>query len=78
MKSIRIAVVIIWAVSLAISFLPACPIPYFGDNYYGRSSVCIALPITNERPPGNQQDKPLRNMATIYYNIVCQSIIAVL
>ena len=41
-----------WLVSFVVAVLPALPIPYFGENYYGRSSVCIALPITNEKPPG--------------------------
>ncbi|XP_070571404.1 relaxin receptor 2-like [Ptychodera flava] len=35
-----------------ISLLPLTGIPYFGDNYYGRSPVCLSLHLTNESSPG--------------------------
>ncbi|XP_033099935.1 G-protein coupled receptor GRL101-like [Anneissia japonica] len=49
---------IAWAVVIFISFLPMfnhisfINIPYFGGNYYGRQSVCLALPLTRDRLPG--------------------------
>ncbi|XP_071963860.1 uncharacterized protein [Antedon mediterranea] len=44
--------VVSWLIAIIISFLPMFNIPYFGDNYYGRPSVCLALPLTGDRLPG--------------------------
>ncbi|XP_033117159.1 G-protein coupled receptor GRL101-like [Anneissia japonica] len=47
-----------WLVIILISFLPMfnhlsfINIPYFGSNYYGRQSVCLALPLARDRLPG--------------------------
>ncbi len=49
--SFRISIVI-WILGFLMSVAPFLPLDYFGDNYYGRSGVCMALPITNERPAG--------------------------
>ncbi len=49
--SFRISIVL-WILGFIVSVAPFLPIDYFGDNYYGRSGVCMALPITNERPAG--------------------------
>ncbi|XP_063961299.1 uncharacterized protein LOC129269692 [Lytechinus pictus] len=53
-KSVRIAAATIWVVCLVYSVIPAIPFPYFGDRFYGRSGVCLALPLTNVKPPGWQ------------------------
>ncbi len=42
----------IWFFGCLVSITPFIPIDYFGGTYYGRSGVCMALPITNEKPPG--------------------------
>ncbi|XP_072041449.1 G-protein coupled receptor GRL101-like [Amphiura filiformis] len=42
----------IWCFVSLISFMPFFVKSYFGNHFYGRSSVCLALPLTNDRPPG--------------------------
>ncbi|XP_071959904.1 G-protein coupled receptor GRL101-like [Antedon mediterranea] len=57
-KYCRILIGIAWLVFFVLSFLPVVhklnliDIPYFGDNYYGKQSVCLALPLTRSRWPG--------------------------
>ncbi|XP_071953266.1 G-protein coupled receptor GRL101-like [Antedon mediterranea] len=52
----RIIIGIAWLVWGALSFLPLVSnnigISYFGENYYGKQSVCLALPLTRSRLPG--------------------------
>ncbi|XP_033105167.1 G-protein coupled receptor GRL101-like [Anneissia japonica] len=51
---------IAWLTVITVSILPVfnrisfVNIPYFVDNYYGRQSVCLALPLTADRYPGWQ------------------------
>ncbi|XP_070570745.1 G-protein coupled receptor GRL101-like [Ptychodera flava] len=52
LKTATLIVLIGWIVVAVLSFLPLVGIPYFGDNYYGRSPVCLSLHLTNERTPG--------------------------
>ncbi|XP_072025436.1 uncharacterized protein [Amphiura filiformis] len=52
-KSVRIIIAIGWILSILLSLIPAMPfLSYFGEGFYGRSSVCLALPLTPERTPG--------------------------
>lgn len=51
-KSSRIAAAFVWTVAVLLSLLPITLQEVFGDRFYGRSSVCLALPLTNERTPG--------------------------
>ncbi|XP_033106141.1 G-protein coupled receptor GRL101-like [Anneissia japonica] len=57
-KRCIITIGITWLAIIFISFLPMFSrlsfinIPYFGDNYYGRQSVCLALPLAGDRLPG--------------------------
>ncbi len=51
-KTTKVVCSIIWCTVALITLIPLLPIPYFPNNYYGRSGVCMALPITNERPQG--------------------------
>ena len=51
-KSVRINVFIAWLMAFILSLLPITLRSAFGNRFYGRSSVCLALPITAERPPG--------------------------
>ena len=53
-KTAKLAAVIIWFVTVLLSLMPLWIQQYFGHEYYGRSSVCLALPLTTERPPGWQ------------------------
>ncbi len=48
----RMICAVVWFLGFLVSVAPFIPIDYFGGNYYGRSGVCMALPITNERPAG--------------------------
>ncbi|XP_071504719.1 uncharacterized protein [Diadema antillarum] len=51
-KSCKIWLAVVWVISLVISLIPAVvPIPYF-QQFYGKSSVCLGLPLTTERLPG--------------------------
>ncbi len=54
----------IWLLCFLVSVAPFIPMDYFGEDYYGRSGVCMALPITNERPQG-------RSMCKLQISIVC-------
>ncbi|XP_038077816.1 G-protein coupled receptor GRL101-like isoform X2 [Patiria miniata] len=51
-RSSRIAVGLLWVVAVLIAALPLLITPYFNDNFYGHSSVCLALPLTVELQPG--------------------------
>lgn len=51
-KSAVVAAVGVWAVSLFLSIVPVMIPDYFGNAFYGRSTVCLALPLTNGRPDG--------------------------
>ncbi|XP_071488359.1 uncharacterized protein [Diadema antillarum] len=51
-KSVRYVAGVVWLVALILSAIPALPSSYFRDEFYGRSGVCLALPLTNTRPPG--------------------------
>ena len=46
-----------WSLGLVLSFLPMLGLNYFNDadhgsRFYGRSTVCLALQLSNDRPPG--------------------------
>ena len=43
---------IIWALVALIAVLPFAIKSYFHDNFYSKSGVCLALPLTRDRPPG--------------------------
>ena len=51
-KSSKVTVLIVWSVAVLLSIMPMLVRSYFGDEFYGRSSVCLALPLTTQRPPG--------------------------
>ncbi|XP_071819213.1 uncharacterized protein [Apostichopus japonicus] len=42
----------VWLLAILISFTPVLPLNYFGVSFYGRSSVCLALPLTRDFLPG--------------------------
>ena len=52
MKVARLLVFGAWMVALVLSLLPLFPLEYFGGQFYGRSSVCISIYLTNEKTPG--------------------------
>ena len=52
MKVARVFVMVAWLVAIGIAILPVVPLEYFGGRFYGRSSVCISIYLTNEKTPG--------------------------
>lgn len=48
------ASLICWSVSLAIAIMPVVFTEYFKGQFYSRSGVCLALPLTKDKPPGWQ------------------------
>ncbi len=56
--------VFIWLLSFLVSAALFLPINYFGGNYYDKSGVCMALPITNEKPTGKYNVLLYKNNAT--------------
>lgn len=43
---------IVWIVALFLAILPLVYESYFQNKFYTKSGVCIALPMTRDRPPG--------------------------
>ena len=66
-KTAKIAAYIAWSVTFAVSIIPVVARSYFGDAFYGRSTVCLALPLTTKRPPGWQYSVAL----FLGVNLVC-------
>ncbi|PIK59092.1 putative G-protein coupled receptor [Apostichopus japonicus] len=52
LKATNILVTIGWLVGFFIAVIPTLRLPYFGDSYYGRTSVCLSLPFDNIRSSG--------------------------
>ncbi|XP_053389471.1 G-protein coupled receptor GRL101-like, partial [Mercenaria mercenaria] len=50
-KSI-LCVSLAWLTSCFIAILPVVYVGFFQNKFYSRSGVCIALPLTRDRPPG--------------------------
>ncbi|XP_063417889.1 G-protein coupled receptor GRL101-like [Mytilus trossulus] len=50
-SAIRISVVV-FLTSFIISIIPLFPGSYFDGNFYSRSAVCLALPLTRDKPNG--------------------------
>ncbi|XP_072014585.1 G-protein coupled receptor GRL101-like [Amphiura filiformis] len=53
-KSAQIYACTIWFITFTISIIPVLARGYFGNAFYGRSTVCLALPLTTDRPQGWQ------------------------
>ncbi|XP_053396296.1 uncharacterized protein LOC123555101 isoform X2 [Mercenaria mercenaria] len=43
---------IVWMLSVSVGLIPIVYEDYFQDKFYSRSGICIALPLTRDRPPG--------------------------
>ena len=43
---------IVWVVVSIVGILPVAITSYFKDSFYSKSGVCLALPLTRDRPPG--------------------------
>ncbi|XP_033099551.1 uncharacterized protein LOC117103150 [Anneissia japonica] len=51
-KSVKRVVAGGWAITLILSIIPALPSSYFNSEFYGVTSVCLALPLTSEKVRG--------------------------
>ncbi|CAD5123495.1 DgyrCDS11838 [Dimorphilus gyrociliatus] len=71
-KSTIVTLFGVWLFVFIISILPLFPIDYFGSNFYGRSGVCVSLPLTADRPAGWQYSAAI----FLGFNFVCFVIIA--
>ncbi|MCG8113424.1 MAG: 7 transmembrane receptor, partial [Candidatus Thiodiazotropha taylori] len=50
--SANVCMTAVWIVSLVISIIPVLFTSYFRGAYYSKTGVCLALPLTRDRPPG--------------------------
>lgn len=44
--------ILAWLISVSIAIVPIIYEGYFQNRFYSKSGVCIALPLTRDRPPG--------------------------
>ncbi len=51
-KSVKGVIAGGWFFAFLLSGIPTLGLPYFGEQYYGRTSVCLSLPLTSDRAPG--------------------------
>jgi hypothetical protein len=51
-KKAILLTVLVWVFSVLVALLPVVYVDYFEGKFYSRSGVCIALPLTRDRPPG--------------------------
>ncbi|XP_053380826.1 G-protein coupled receptor GRL101-like [Mercenaria mercenaria] len=52
--SATVAGICCWVLASFVAVLPLSGIEYFGNAFYGRSAVCLALPLTRQKTPGWQ------------------------
>ena len=50
--SAKVTVLAIWVTAFCLSVLPLVADTLFGDAFYGKSSVCLGLPLTSEKVKG--------------------------
>ncbi|XP_053380266.1 G-protein coupled receptor GRL101-like [Mercenaria mercenaria] len=48
----KVMVLFCWIVCILIAILPIVQSNYFGDQFYSKSGVCLALPLTKDRSAG--------------------------
>ncbi|XP_053380174.1 uncharacterized protein LOC123556537 [Mercenaria mercenaria] len=51
-KHVKFVSLFSWAASVLIAIVPIVFKSYFHRQFYSKSGVCIALPLTRDRPPG--------------------------
>ena len=62
-RNAMISLAVIWGLAFLISLIPALVF----KGFYGRSSVCLGLPLTADRPPG----WPFSFMMFVVLNCLC-------
>lgn len=51
-KEAHISCLISWIIAFILALLPLVHTSYFQGKFYSRSGVCVALPLTRDKPPG--------------------------
>ncbi|XP_053373490.1 uncharacterized protein LOC123531432 isoform X2 [Mercenaria mercenaria] len=51
-KKAYVCCVVSWTVACALALVPVIFTDYFKNKFYSRTGVCIALPLTRDKPPG--------------------------
>ncbi|XP_053380122.1 uncharacterized protein LOC123556154 [Mercenaria mercenaria] len=51
-KNAHIVCLISWIFAIALALVPIIFTDFFQNSFYSRSGVCIALPLTRDKPPG--------------------------
>ncbi|XP_060586486.1 uncharacterized protein LOC132742176 [Ruditapes philippinarum] len=51
-RQAKIVVSICWSICLIVAVIPIIESKYFGNQFYSKSGVCLALPLSKERSPG--------------------------
>ncbi|XP_071080748.1 G-protein coupled receptor GRL101-like [Haliotis cracherodii] len=64
--------ILVWIVSFLMAGVPLLPISYFSKSFYSRSGVCLALPLTGNRPPGWEYSTAI----FVIWNFICFVFIA--
>ncbi|XP_046359118.2 uncharacterized protein LOC124137050 [Haliotis rufescens] len=64
--------ILVWIVSFLMAGVPLLPISYFSKSFYSRSGVCLALPLTRNRPPGWEYSTAI----FVIWNFICFVFIA--
>ncbi|XP_071950772.1 uncharacterized protein [Antedon mediterranea] len=62
-----------WLVAVTLGFLPVLGFSYFGDDFYGRPSVCLSLPLTSTRLSGWEYSVAI----VLGLNLLCFFVIAI-
>ena len=70
-KSSRVVAAVGWVTMLVVSIVPILSLPYFAGSFYGRTGVCLALPLTRDKPPGWEFSVSF----FLFFNMVCFVII---
>ncbi|XP_071078844.1 G-protein coupled receptor GRL101-like [Haliotis cracherodii] len=62
----------VWVLGFLMAAVPLLPIDYFSRSFYSRSGVCLALPLTRNRPPGWEYSTAI----FVLWNFICFVFIA--
>ena len=77
-KTSKIAALIIWILTFFLSIMPFLIPSYFKSEFYCRSSVCLALPLSAERPAGWEYSVALFLCINLLaFTIICVSYLAI-
>ena len=72
-KSSRVVASVVWSTMIIVSVIPVLGLPYFAGSFYGRTGVCLALPLTQDHSPGWEYSVSF----FLIFNMICFIIILV-